>query len=102
VKEDQHKLDEEILALRMQNLTLQSKLEKLQMSQAYPQLGDVVDSRKAMVVFDLTRNPPIVLTTNDTFCKLLGYEMVFFCLFCLFVIFPTSLFLVVFVIICLI
>ena len=43
-----------------------------------PPIGaeNFIDSRKAMVVYDLTKNPPIVLTTNDTFCKMIGYDMV--------------------------
>jgi hypothetical protein len=32
--------------------------------------------QRAMVVFDLTKNPAIVLTANDVFCQMVGYEMV--------------------------
>jgi hypothetical protein len=31
---------------------------------------------KAIVIYDLTKMPPIVKTANDTFCKMLGYELV--------------------------
>lgn len=95
VKEEHRRLDDDILQLKMQNLSLQSKLEKLStpgvnmMNGAIPShptgtlsisppIGaeNFIDSRKAMVVYDLTKNPPIVLTTNDTFCKMIGYDMV--------------------------
>jgi PAS domain S-box-containing protein len=32
-------------------------------------------SEKAMVVFDLSKNPAVVLTCNDAFCRLFGYQM---------------------------
>lgn len=32
-------------------------------------------SDKAMVVFDLSKNPAVVLTCNDAFCRLFGYQM---------------------------
>jgi len=32
-------------------------------------------SEHAIVLYDLTKMPPIVKTANDTFCKMLGYDM---------------------------
>lgn len=54
--------------------TLQDEFQVVQRNSNQNSL--LADPQKAMVVFDLTRNPAIVLTTNDIFCKMLGYEMV--------------------------
>lgn len=79
LKEEQRKLNEEILALKIQNMNLTNKLESslLQTCTQPVYFSNFIDqSQKAMVVFDLTKNPAIVLTANDIFCKMLGYDMV--------------------------
>lgn len=70
--EEQKRLQEEVLALKIQNLKLSSRVDAL-----VPR-GPQKPLQKAMVVFDLVRQPAIVLTCNDTFCQMLGYDMVFF------------------------
>ncbi len=78
VKEDQRRLQDELLTMKLANMKLVSNIETLsnsiQVKGNYYISG--IDPSKAMVVFDLTKNPAIVLTTNDTFCQLVGYDMV--------------------------
>jgi hypothetical protein len=94
-------MNEELLSLKIQNLKLTSTLEnfasqlpKFTTPPVYgnnPLLllgtnnneltiqsaaGANSVSGKAMVVFDMTKNPAIVLTANDTFCQMLGYQLV--------------------------
>lgn len=75
LREEQKRLNEEILALKLQNLTLSNKLDST-LSQHPFMLGGGLDPNKAMVVFDLTKVPAVVLTANEMFCKMLSYEMV--------------------------
>jgi hypothetical protein len=77
LKDDQRRLQDELLAMKIANMKLTSKFDNLSNSlQVKGRDFYGLDPTQAMVVFDLTKNPAIVLTTNDTFCKMLGYEMV--------------------------
>jgi hypothetical protein len=78
LKDDQRRIDTELLELKLQNMKLSSQLDNttnhLNGHGYIPvRMGG---NQKAMVVFDLTKNPAIVLTANDLFCKRLGYDMV--------------------------
>jgi hypothetical protein len=90
VKADQHRMNEELLALRLENLKLTSILRdrleppsdaaertsqallsspKLQRSSRGIPLKD-----QPLVVFDLTKDEPTALAANKQFCALLGYS----------------------------
>lgn len=72
MREEQKRLHEEILALKLQNMQLSSRVDAIVPTNY---IGSS-SSQKGMVVFDLLKQPAIVLTANDTFCQMLGYEMV--------------------------
>jgi hypothetical protein len=61
-----------MLALKIQNLKLSSRIDSV----AKPSARPAINPQQAMVVFDLQRNPAVILTANDTFCHLVGCEMV--------------------------
>jgi len=71
LREDHKRLYQEVLSLKMENMRLSCKLDNC--------LGTVptpdTSSLRGMVLFDLLKKPAIVLTANDTFCQMLGYEM---------------------------
>jgi len=72
LRDQQSKLCEDIISLRNSNSQLVTTLEKYtSMDPNYkpPEL------KKAMVMFDLTKTPAVVLTANDSFCQILGYQM---------------------------
>jgi PAS domain S-box-containing protein len=35
----------------------------------------MADNQQPMVIFDLSRTPPVVLTANHKFCQLFGYAL---------------------------
>jgi len=75
LKEDQQRLQDELLAMKISNMKLNTKFESLSMPKRSDYYISGINPTSAMVVFDLTKNPAIVLTTNETFCKMVGYEM---------------------------
>jgi len=92
VKADQRRMNEEILALRLENLKLTSILrDRLEppndqaerTSQALlssPKLQQTASSSsiplkdRPLIVFDLTKEEPTALAANKQFCSLLGYS----------------------------
>mmetsp|Transcript_36663 Transcript_36663/g.50445 ORF Transcript_36663/g.50445 Transcript_36663/m.50445 type:complete len:352 (-) Transcript_36663:61-1116(-) len=84
IKEDNRRLQEELLAVKLENLKLSSMFLTDQtvpnMSTALactrPRPREEEDmSEKPMVVYDLRHRPPTILTTNFQFCNLVGYSM---------------------------
>jgi hypothetical protein len=85
LKDDQQRLNEELLALKIQNMKLSSKIDNFgnEIQHTHPAPSPFLLSnidQRPMVVFDLIKKPAIVLTANDAFCEMLGYEMVTFLL----------------------
>jgi len=73
LKEDQKRIYDEILALKMDNLRMNSTLDNNKISTTKKFAKE--ETPKGMVLFDLLKTPAIVLTANDTFCEMLGYEI---------------------------
>jgi hypothetical protein len=69
------RLNEELLTLRIQNMKLNHRIEGIAENSSLS-LRPPIDPQKAMVVFDLQKSPPVVLTANEFFCKMVGYDMV--------------------------
>lgn len=91
VKKDNKRLNDELLALRMENMTLHSRLEsqissgpqygmpiRYSGSEMFTESGNFQVGRPQQelpfVEFDMRRQPPTVQSANVMFCSLLGYS----------------------------
>ncbi len=85
IKQDNKRLNDEVLALRMENMTLNSRISaivappSLQPIEFSAQPGPYQVMSKPQqelpfVEFDMRRQPPTVQSANVMFCSLLGYK----------------------------
>jgi PAS domain-containing protein len=83
IKQDNKRLNDEVLALRMENMTLNSRinmlpaipgLQPLEYSQSNIQVMSKPQQELPFVEFDMRKQPPTVQSANVMFCSLLGYK----------------------------
>ncbi len=91
IKKDNKRLNDEVLALRMENMTLNSRLSTIAhppLPLEFDSLGAPSSSSSSMVApflnkpqqelpfveFDMRKQPPTVQSANVMFCSLLGYK----------------------------
>jgi hypothetical protein len=85
MKQDNKRLNDEVLALRMENMSLSSRITNtsqmgslpptIEYHQAMPyQMLSKPQQELPFVEFDMRKQPPMVQSANVMFCSLLGYK----------------------------